>query len=148
VRNIHLRRKWWALLAVSLLAGPILFVAWSVAWEVVQVLLTSQPLPTRQTWLGTIGGVVLLVALAAGLYWIPLQSLLTQFSVEGVSQPHLFGQKFIRWTEVTRLGGRGFNASISSERETITLTLYVFSEPDQVITEVKRRVPPSAAMPT
>lgn len=141
MRELHFSRQWWVLLLENLLTLPLLGVGWGITWPLVDQWAHGRLSVTAWPWWSVVGADIVLLILVGILYWIPLVTLLTVFTEEGVSQPGLLRRTSIRWSEVTRLCGRWSAATIRSRNKAITVNLWLFKDPNGLVADIERRVP-------
>lgn len=90
--------------------------------------------------LGTILLVDLGLVLGCGcVFAIPLTSYLTRFDSDGIRQPAVTGEVFVRWSEVRDVVRRGHWLVIRSREHTIRINTLLFKQPDELVRLVHTR---------
>ncbi len=126
-----------------------IFVLASLADMLVTPLFARGHLPEGWSW-GAATAVLTLSLLVLALFGGSLyQRVNTKLEPEGLLVPTLRGSKFIRWSEVERVSGRGMQIKLHTASTVVTVNPLCYARPGEVVTfllaNVQLRVPGSSA---
>lgn len=108
---------------------------------------TAQAMSGRWGWPTVAALDTVFLALGAYLFLIPTFDLRASFTEEGIRKSGLTGSTFIRWddvqqAELVRLSSGALLLKVRSSTASLQVNLLVFKDPDVVLGEVRKRLPP------
>jgi hypothetical protein len=146
----EIRPEWdWAVVIIALAVTVcfMLGLLWTfclVTSRAVEAARTGKPLPGDWSWPTVVATDVFLVALGGYLVSVPLSDLMTRFGGQGITRPALHEARFVSWTDISEVRYKGFAIQLVSPYRTITMTLLYFKNRDEILAEIRRRVPRQA----
>jgi hypothetical protein len=138
------RPRWWTVGVTC--AALVIIGMWMATYLTLGVAINGLrgPLRGEWSWSSLIVIDVLTLWIFWTLAWLFLQQALTKFSVDGVTQPTLFGAKQIKWQEVRWVSPRRLR--LGGAQTTIGVSIAMFKDAELLVRAVLDRVPPTAEL--
>ncbi|WKT59551.1 hypothetical protein Q2E61_11665 [Microbulbifer thermotolerans] len=133
--NSFPRMNWPYVILVALLGtGGLLFIAWSITWQVYREWSNGLPISGGWSWPIVVSVNLVCAFAVSALYWKIYSDAKTTIDEYGIFKPSLFGAHTIAWSEVTNVevfGGVGYHVHAGNSK--IIVTPYAYKNPNQVI---------------
>jgi hypothetical protein len=143
--KIHLKRPWgYAIFCNVVLFAALIFIIWSITYPAIEAWRAGKQLPADWTWTRVVVADIVAFLMFGILIWLGTAYMLTEFSDEGVKKPRLWGQTFIKWSEVKWVYWKEGELILKTETQKVQLNPNLYSEPEELARIIRERVPPQA----
>jgi len=148
MNELPIKRDWrYGISACVLFTAMALCIIGAVTSLGVRSVLEQHPMAGDWTWPTIILADLLTFTMTAYLCSEPLVQLRTRFTDEGIIRQRWFQPHSMRWQDVQEVDDSFVNnVKVVSETHTISINLYLFKEPSEVLQIIKTRVRPEAVL--
>lgn len=111
-----------------------------LVWKVVVPYAATGTPPADWTWTRIAIAVLVLLGGFGYMGWIIYRQFATLISDDGVTVPTIHGKRFTAWSNIRRVGSRGYEILLDAPAGVVTVNLACFRDRDAVMTYIQTRL--------